>query len=158
MDNGELNYRQTLYVKYFTSDKECKGNAYKSAKKAGYTERTAQRAPEQLSRNIKIKQAIAVELALIEAEDQDSRVFIDNQFKALLAQCLKRNDRTNAARVLENMAKNRGYYALDNAQRQEQAKLTKAEEDAAHKIARIINLGLVPEINDVQGQGQAKTG
>ena len=63
MIDKPLNYRQSLFVDYFTGDEDCKGNAYKSALKAGYTERTSQRAPEQLSRNIKVIAAIKVKMA-----------------------------------------------------------------------------------------------
>jgi len=141
MKDKPLNYRQSLYVVYFTSDKECKGNAYKSAIKAGYTERTAQRAPEQLSRNIRIKAAIEEKNALIMAQDGNSREFVTQE---MLYQYVKNKDKRpmEAIRALENLGKNCGWYALDNAQRTEIAKLTEEEEKHAHRIARVINLGL----------------
>lgn len=116
----KLNFKQRLYVTYFTSNPETKGNAYKSAKKAGYSERTAQRAPEQLSRNIKVKAAIVENLALIDSKDEDSRDFIDNEFMLSLNRCKSNDNEIGVQRCLENMGKNRGYYATDNSQKQPQ--------------------------------------
>jgi len=127
MPNKPLNYRQNLFVKYYT-DGDTKGNQYQSAIKAGYTEKYATQACVFLLDNIRVKEAIVAETDLIEAERLDSRVFIDNQFKALLAQCLSKGDKTNAVRILENMAKNRGYYQADNEQQTENKALTEEQQ------------------------------
>lgn len=78
-----------------------------------------------------IEQAIVEYEANMEAEDENSRKYIDNQFKALLKTCLNKGDKVNAARCLENMAKHRGYYAEDNAQQQEKTVLD-AEQQALY--------------------------
>lgn len=135
MKDKPLNYRQSLFVKYYT-DGETKGNQLQSALKAGYTKKYATQACVFLLDNIRVKEAIASEIALIEAERLDSRVFIDNQFKSLLVKCLENHDRVNATRVLENMAKNRGYYAEDNAQQREKAELSAQEKEEAVEYAK----------------------
>ena len=124
MTDKPLNYRQSLFVKYYT-DGDTKGNCEASMVKAGFGKGYARKQAGQYIRAIKgISDAIAAETALIEVERLDSRVFIDNQFKSLLQECLIRKDRVNAARCLENMAKHRGYYAEDNAQQAEQTVLS----------------------------------
>jgi len=136
MPDKPLNYRQSLFIKYYT-DGDTKGNCYTSMVKAGYKKGYALKWSGCYIGDIRgIKEAIVAETALIEAERLDSRVFIDNQFKDLLAECRLKHDRVNAARVLENMAKNRGYYALDNEQKTEQAKLTEAQKEEAKRYAQ----------------------
>lgn len=127
MKEKPLNYRQSLFVKYYT-DGDTKGNQLQSAIKAGYTKKYATQACVFLLDNIRVKEAIAAETALIDAERLDSRVFIDNQFKSLLLECQQKHDRVNAARCLENMAKHRGYYAADNEQKSEQKALNEEEQ------------------------------
>ena len=108
--------------------------------KGGYSENYANHRGHELLGKVVVKELIKENKAVIEAEDGDSRVFIDNQFKALLIECNLKHDRVNAARCLENMAKNRGYYAADNAQRVEKAALDQQEAKEAQKIATILNL------------------
>ena len=60
----------------------------------------------------------------------------EDQYKA----SIKAKDRTNAIRCVENKAKNLGYYALDNAQKAEQAKLDEVTAKEAGRIANILNL------------------
>lgn len=100
-----------------------------------------------------IKMAIAAETALIETEDEDSRKYIDNQFKSLLKSCIVKGDKVNAARCLENMAKHRGYYAEDNLQRTEQAKLTEQQVKEAKEYAKWRLLrGLSEEVEEGTSQ------
>lgn len=127
MTNKPLNYRQSLFVKYYT-DGDTKGNCYASMIKAGYKRGYALKWSGKYIGDIRgIKDAVKAETALIEADRLDSRVFIDNKFKGLLAKCELAGDRVNATRCLENMAKNRGYYQADNEQRQEKTALTEQQ-------------------------------
>ena len=144
MKDKPLNYRQSLFVTYFTSDEDCKGNAYKSALKAGYTERTAQRAPEQLSRNIKVRKAIKGRL-------EELKIYWKDRISKVICRLQAEMDKTTSVSSLcllvnaqkgymDMQAKNQGEYAIDNAQKVEQAKLDKAEAVEAKKIANILNL------------------
>ena len=69
------------------------------------------------------------------------RLFED-QYKA----SVKAKDRTNAVRCVENKAKNVGYYALDNAQKAEEAKLAQTEAKEAKRIAHILNLESIRQL------------
>jgi len=128
-----LNYRQSLYVEYFTTDKECKGNAYKSALKAGYSERTAQRAPEQLSRNIKIENAINKRLKQL-------KVLWRPVILEVIARLRAEIDKTTSVSQLcmlvnaqkgymDMQAKNEGKYAADNEQKTESQVLDKEQQE-----------------------------
>jgi len=90
----------------------------------------------RLLANDSIKQAIIEYEAKIELENENSREYIDRQFKEVVLECRLNGDRVNLNRALENMAKNRGYYALDNEQRTEQAKLTEAQKEEAKRYAQ----------------------
>ena len=157
-----MNLRQQQFVAYYTEG-ETKGNCYQSMIKAGYKERYAfGHAGTYIVVNSCIQEAIKQKEKALEITLRDRVLRNIDRLQTEIEQTKQKTTLCtliNAQKGLMDMqAKNEGFYAADNAQRQEQAKLTKAEEDAAHKIARIINLGLVPELNDVQGQGQAKTG
>ena len=172
MTDKSLNYRQSLYVTYFTSDEECKGNAYKSAIKAGYTKRTSQRAPEQLSRNIKIKKAI-------ESSLKDLKVLWKDRLLKVITRLQTELDKTTSISSLcllvnaqkgymDMQAKNEGQYGLDNAQQAEKLQLDERQLVEARRIALVL-LTMPPEVikvdskviegdKDVQGQGQAERG
>lgn len=127
MKDKPLNYRQSLFVKYYT-DGDTKGNSYKSALKAGYTERTAQRAPEQLSRNIKIMDAIVVIEAGKERKDENTRDNVTKSMFKAAAICLNKGDMVGFIRAQENLGKNCGWFAEDNAQQQERTALDADQE------------------------------
>ena len=66
----------------------------------------------------------------------NSRELCDRLFRERFEACVAKNDNTNAIRCVENKAKNVGYYAIDNAQRTEQAKLTEEQEKEAKAYAK----------------------
>lgn len=82
----------------------------------------------RLYTNTHVLEAIAKIKAEIEQETVDNRQYIDNKFKSLLKTCEDKEDRVNASRCLENMAKHRGYYAADNEQQSQSKALTEAQE------------------------------
>jgi len=122
-----LNYRQTLFVKYYTSDKETKGNCYASMIKAGYKHGYAIKWSGCFIGEIRgIKEAIEAETAKIESQDVNSREFVTRE---MLAQYNKNKDSrpTEAIRALENLGKNCGWFAEDNAQQVEASQLTEQQ-------------------------------
>lgn len=68
----------------------------------------------------------------------------EDQYKASVTA----KDRTNAIRCVENKAKNAGYYAADNLQRTEQAKLTEQQVKEAKEYAK---WRLIQGLNEPQG-------
>lgn len=66
----------------------------------------------------------------------NSRELCDRLFRERFEACVAKNDNTNAIRCVENKAKNVGYYAIDNAQRTEQTKLTEEQEKEAKAYAK----------------------
>ena len=78
----------------------------------------------------KIRQNIAV-------KEENSREFVTKEY---LTQYNKRKDNKTAHAYLRDLAKNCGWFALDNAQKVEQVKLDKAEAVEVDRIANILNL------------------
>ena len=83
-----------------------------------------------------IKEAIESTKKWIEMWKEGGRVLCDRLFSERYAACVEKKDNTNAIRCIENKAKNVGYYALDNAQRTEQAKLTEEQVKEAKRYAK----------------------
>ena len=129
-----MNLKQTLFIEEY-----CKNgfNASKAYKKAypdcqiGY-----QQNGSKLLLNTVIKQAIETKKAENESLDKNSRINIDARFNQIYTLCMTKGDYVNATRACENQAKNRGYYALDNAQRTEQAKLDEQQTKEAKEYAK----------------------
>lgn len=67
---------------------------------------------------------------------EGGRKLCDRLFSNQYEASTQAKDRTNAIRCIENKAKNVGYYALDNAQRTEQAKLTEEQVKEAKEYAK----------------------
>ena len=135
MKDKPLNYRQSLFVKYYTGDNGTKGNATASAMKAGYTWKFANQASIRLLGKVRIKAAIEAVGVIIEAEDKNSREFVTKEF---LSQYAKHKDKRpiEAIRALENLGKNCGWFAEDNAQQREKAELTAQEKEEAVEYAK----------------------
>ena len=86
-----------------------------------------------------IKEAITKAKEQLEEWLKGGRELCDRLFEDQYKASITAKDRTNAIRCVENKAKNVGYYALDNAQRTEQAKLDKTEAKELQRIANILN-------------------
>lgn len=125
---------------YLEGPRGVKGNLSASMREAGYSLSYANTHCDTFATNGEFKKALTEQKAILEQRDEESRINIDKRFNERYNACVKRDDNTNAIRCIENMAKNRGYYAADNAQRTEQVKLDKAETEEAQRIARILNL------------------
>ena len=83
-----------------------------------------------------IKQAISKAKKDLEEWLSGSRKLCDRLFMERYTATVAKNDNTNAIRCIENKAKNVGYYALDNAQRTEQAKLDEQQTKEAKMYAK----------------------
>jgi len=130
--NKPLTLRQNLFIQYYTSNEKTKGNATQSAVSAGYTWNFANQASIRLLGNIRIKQAVEANLAVIDSKDKDSRGFIDNEFSLCLSRSKAAGNEQAVIKCLENMGKNRGYFETDNAQKQPQtANIAIIESEAA---------------------------
>lgn len=117
---------------------ETKGIMVKSMEKAGYSDSYSNHRGDDLLRNVEFLKALEARRAVIEQENKESRINIDHRFDERYNACVKRNDNTNAIRCVENMAKNRGYYELDNKQKAEQRQLSEKEAEHARRLANII--------------------
>jgi len=124
-----LSDKRQHFVREYCSNGHNASKAYKTAYpgcKNGYDAHGA-----RLVGKDSIRQAIIEYEAKIELENVNSREYIDRQFKELVLDCRAKGDRVNLNRALENMAKNRGYYAADNAQQTEKTALD-AEQQALY--------------------------
>lgn len=135
MKEKPLNYRQSLFVKYYT-DGETKGNGTASALKAGYKWKYANLACKFLLGNIRVKVAIEAVGVIIEAQDKNSREFVTKEFMSQYAQNKDKRP-LEAIRVLENLGKNCGWFAEDNAQQRDKAELTAKDEEIADVFAEL---------------------
>ncbi len=87
-----------------------------------------------------IKETIDKAKKQLEEWLEGGRKLCDRLFSDQYNACVEAKDRGNAIRCLENKAKNVGYFAIDNAQRTEQAKLDQTEAKEVKRIANILNL------------------
>lgn len=78
------------------------------------------------------------------------RELVDKLFSDQYKASVKAKDRTNAVRCVENKAKNVGYYALDNAQKVEEAELTEVRKKEAKRLARLLNEDTVRQDNVIK--------
>lgn len=117
---------------------DTKGVMVTSMLKAKYSDSYSNHRGDDLWRNVEFQKAIEEQRAILEQENKESRINIDKRFNERYNACVGRDDNTNAIRCIENMAKNRGYYELDNKQKAEQRQLTEKEEADARRIANIL--------------------
>ncbi len=100
-----------------------------------------------------IKEAIDKAKKDLEGWLKAGKDLLDKLFKERYDACVGKNDNTNAIRCLENKAKNVGYYALDNAQKVEESKLTEVQVEEAKQYAkwRLIQGLTEPEVKEKVG-------
>jgi len=94
------------------------------------------RAGHRLLSYDEIKEAISKAKIELETWLEGGRKLCDKLFRDQYKASVSAKDRTNAIRCVENKAKNVGYYAEDNAQKTEQAKLTEEMAKEAKEIAK----------------------
>lgn len=129
-----MNENRQIFVNTYLSNGYNATQAYKTAYpncKSGWNAHGA-----RLIAIDSVKQAIAKAKKDLEEWLSGSRKLCDRLFKDRYDACVAKNDNTNAIRCVENKAKNVGYYALDNAQRTEQAKLTEQQAKEAKEYAK----------------------
>ena len=126
--------KQEHFVQEFCNNGFNATEAYKTAYpacKVGH-----QQSSSKLLLNPVIREAIEATKKWIESWKEGGRELCDRLFSERYEACVGKKDNTNAIRCLENKAKNVGYYATDNAQRTEQAKLTEEQEKEAKAYAK----------------------
>ena len=147
-----MNENRQIFVNTYLTNGYNATQAYKTAYpncKSGHRQ-----AGQRLLTFVDIKDAVSKAKKDLEEWLESDRKLCDKLFQEQYQASVAAEDRTNAIRCVENKAKNVGYYAADNAQRTEQAKLTAEENKEAKEYAKWRLLrGL-----DVQGQGQAEAG
>jgi len=144
-----LNENRQIFINAYLSNGYNATEAYRTAYpncKKGH-----QQAGSRLLSNVVIKNAIGKAKKDLEEWLSGSRKLVDRLFSERYAACIAKKDNTNAIRCIENKAKNVGYYALDNAQRTEQAKLSEQQVQEAKEYAK---WRLLKGLSDVQGQSK----
>ena len=138
MKDKPLNYRQGLFVKYYT-DGDTKGRCEASMISAGYNNTYAHSFAGVYIRG-KIKQAIDDRTIEIEDHRKNTCESVDKDFEFAKKQCMDNEGnlkhRMTYVRICENQAKNAGYYAEDNAQQREKAVLSEQEKEEAIEFAK----------------------
>jgi hypothetical protein len=132
-----MNENRQIFVNTYLTNGYNATQAYKTAYpncKSGQD-----RAGHRLLSFDEIKKAISKAKEELQEWLNAGRELCDKLFQDQYKDSVTAKDRTNAIRCVENKAKNVGYYALDNAQRQEQAKLDKTEVIELQRIANILN-------------------
>jgi len=131
-----MNLKQQLFVGLYTEG-ETKGNCAASMRKAGYSKGyVTGHCGTYIVGSSCIQDGIDKAMKYIEGWKNGGRELCDRLFSAQYKASINAKDRTNAIRCVENKAKNVGYYAEDNAQRAEKAKLTAVQVEEAKKYAQ----------------------
>lgn len=135
-----MNFKQTLFISYYTEG-ETKGNCEQSMLKAGYKAGYARKWSGCYIGAIRgIKKAIEDKIKAINIAWEDRISRVNARLDAEIAKttnisslCLLVNAQKG---YVDMQAKNEGKYALDNAQRTEQDKLTEVQVEEAKQYAK----------------------
>jgi len=117
-EDKPLNYRQNLFVEYYTGGNKEKGNAYKAARKAGYSHLFALKAAPVLSENVRIKAEIEKRKAYLAKKIE---LTVELQSKRITEQYIKANNKDDIRAALlatEQLNKHIVYYDKDNKGKQ----------------------------------------
>lgn len=129
-----MNENRQIFVNTYLTNGYNATQAYKTAYpncKSGQD-----RAGHRLLSFDEIKKAIDKAKKELQEWLKGGRELCDKLFKDQYKASVTAMDRTNAIRCVENKAKNVGYYAADNLQRTEQAKLTEQQVKEAKEYAK----------------------
>ena len=129
-----MNESRQIFVNTYLTNGYNATQAYKTAYpncKSGHKQ-----AGSKLLTFVDVKQAVDKAKKDLEEWLKGGRELCDKLFEDQYKASVSAKDRTNAIRCVENKAKNVGYFAEDNAQRTEQAKLTEAEVAEAKEYAK----------------------
>ena len=118
---------------------ETKGNMTASMKKAGYSNNYSEHKADRMGRNGDFKAAMAEREAEIDQVEGIKIEVVAQRHEELYAACIKANDRSNAARVLESESKHVGFYKEDNQQQAEAAQLSDKCKTEAKRLAKLLN-------------------
>ncbi|MBQ6004802.1 MAG: terminase small subunit [Selenomonadaceae bacterium] len=133
----ELNTRQALFVDYYIQT----GNATESAKKAGYSERSAMAIGCELLRNAKIQAAIATRLKQLESE----RIAEDKEILEYIT-AVMRGETTEE--VVMNIGTGKGYTKAEKVTSKVSAK---ERLKAAEMLAKVRGMFITRQEIDLQG-------
>ena len=133
----ELNERQKLFVDYYIQT----GNATESAKKAGYSERSAMALGCELLRNAKIQVAIATRLEQLESE----RIAKDKEVLEYIT-AVMRGETTEE--VVVNVGTGKGFTKAEKVRAQVSAK---ERLKAAEMLAKVKGMFITRQEVDLQG-------
>lgn len=134
---AELNERQSLFVDFYIQS----GNATESAKKAGYSERSAMQLGCELLSNAKIQSAIQSRLAQLESE----RIAKDKEVLEYMT-AVMRGETTEE--VVMNIGTGKGYTRAEKITAQVSAK---DRLKAAEMLAKVKGMFITKAEVDLQG-------
>lgn len=143
-----MNENRQIFVNTYLTNSYNATQAYKVAYpncKSGHKQ-----AGQRLLTFVDVKEAVSKAKTELENWLNAGRELCDKLFQDQYKACIKAKDRTNAIRCVENKAKNLGYYALDNAQRTEKAKLTEVQALEAKRLARLLNDDTIKQGNVIK--------
>ncbi len=146
-----MNENRQIFVNTYMTNGYNATQAYKTAYpncKSGQD-----RAGHRLLSFIEIKDALSKAKKDLQEWLKGGRDLCDKLFEDQYKASVTAKDRTNAIRCVENKAKNVGYYALDNAQKTEQDKITEVQVEEAKQYAkwRLIQGLTEPEVKKEVG-------
>lgn len=120
----QLNDKQEAFCQNYCNNGFNASQAYKAVyhAKAGWDKLSS-----RLMGNDGIKQRIAEIKAKKAAEEVNSRDLVTKNMFMAAQLCLDKGDMTGYIRIMENLGKNCGWFAEDNAQQAEQSQLTEAQ-------------------------------
>ncbi len=152
-----MNLKQTLFLAYYT-DGDTKGNCEQSMLRAGYKPGYARtNCGRYITATNGMKKAIEDKVKAIKILWKDGIEYVVKRLRtemetttSVSSLCLLVNAQKG---YMDMQAKNEGNYALDNAQRTEQAKLTEVQVKEAKEYAKWRLLKGLSEDN-VQRQGK----
>jgi len=128
-----------------------KGNWYKSMLVGGYSENYAKHRGHELLDKVVVKTLVEEEKKRVKFIKNMGIEAMKEHFYQDRELALGKRDLTTLVRIDENFAKHVGFYALDNAQRTEQAKLSEQQVQEAKEYAK---WRLLKGLSDVQGQSK----
>lgn len=105
-------------------------------KTKGYGDRRAKQTAVRLGSIGYIKERIAEIKAEIEQKRENTRENVTIKMFELVAKAEQKGDLTNAVRIYEDLGKNCGWFAEDNAQHTEQDRLTEEQVKEAKEYAK----------------------
>ena len=127
------------------------GNLTQSMLLSGYSESYAKTGCDKLSRANEFKAILSQRQEEIDQYKGVTREYVTKEMVKLLQRCIKAGDKPTTARTLENLGKNCGWFAEDNAQQGERKALDERQAVEGHRIARLLLLETIDGTRDSSG-------